>query len=355
MKLSYKAAGHAYYLDGKRCRNVSSVAKIPDDDWNLSKWRQRMVLLGVAHNPTLAERAAAHHDDKAMLNQLVEDALTAARAHDAAGMGTASHRIAERVDLGLPVVETIHGKGVTTAWRKALESTGLEIVPEFVERVVVHPPEKIAGRFDRLVYDTCAKSLRVLDLKTGESAMSYPHAVAVQLAMYAHAPLIAAPLKEEGGETNDLQRMPDVDQDVGLVVHMPTPETATVYEVDIAAGWDCFIKVILPTLAWRKRSDLVTVAGEAKADESLVIPLLRSYVLRRLDRLKTEHPACLQTLAARWPAGLPTLKQSDAHTEAQLDAVLSLIVEAEAEHTVPFFDEDDPRKQPTQQTQGATA
>jgi hypothetical protein len=355
VKLSYKAANHSYFLDGKRCRNISSVAKIPDDDWNLSKWRQRMVLLGAAINPTLATRAAAHHDDKSMLNQLVEEALSAARAHDAAGMGTASHRIAERVDLNLPVVETVHGTAVTTAWRAALQSTGLEIVPDYVERVVVHPPHLIAGRFDRLVYDTCAQRLRVLDLKTGESAINYPHAIATQLALYAHAPLIAAPLAEDGGTTEDLERMPDVDPDVGLVVHMPTPTEATVYEVDIAAGWDCFIKVILPTLAWRKRDDLVTVAGQAKADESLVIPLLRSYVLRRLDVLRSEHPACLQSLAARWPADLPTLKQSEGHTEAQLDVVLALLSAVEADHGVPFPYEDDPRKEPTQQTQGASA
>lgn len=353
MKLTYDAAQHAYRLDGKRCRNVSAVAKIPDDDWALSMWRQRMVLVGAAINPTLATRAAAHHDDKGALNSLVEEALTVAKAHDAAGMGTASHRIAERVDMGLPMVETVHGTAVTTAWRKALEATGLEIVPEFVERIVVHPPHLIAGRFDRLVYDTCAKKLRVLDLKTGSSAMNYPHAVACQLALYAYAPLLAD-ISGDGGATEKFDRMPDVDREVGLVVHMPTPEEATVYEVDIAAGWDCVIKVILPTIAWRKRKDLVAVAGRAAVDDSLVIPLLRSYVLRRLQRLREEFPAVLQTLAARWPADIPTLKQSDTHTEQQLDIILALVTDAEASHGLPFCDESDPRTQPTQQ-QGATA
>lgn len=355
MKLTYNAEQHAYRLNGKRCRNISAVAKIPDDDWALSMWRQRMLLLGVAHNPTLAERAAAHHDDKAMLNRLVEEALTVARAHDAAGMGTASHRIAERVDLNLPVVETVHGTAVTTAWRKALEATGLEVVPEYVERIVVHPPHLIAGRFDRLVYDTCAKSLRVLDLKTGERAMDYPHAIATQLALYAWAPLLAD-IGETGGETDKFERMPDVDREVGLVVHMPSVTEAVVYEIDIAAGWQCVIDVILPTIEWRKRKGLVSVAGSAEPEPSLVIPLLRSYVLRRVQRLREQFPAALETLAARWPAGVPTLKQSDAHSEDELDVILGLLSDVEAKHQLPFPDEGDPRKnQPTEQTQGATA
>lgn len=359
MKLTYNADQHAYRLDGKRCKSISAVAKIPDDDWNLSQWRQRMVLLGVAMSPALGTRAAAHHDDKSTLNQLVEEALTVARAHDAAGMGTASHRIAERVDLNLPVVETEHGTAVTTAWRKALESTGLEIVPELVERIVVHPPHLIAGRFDRVVHDTCANKLRVLDLKTGASAMNYPHAIACQLALYAYAPLMAD-LNGESGSTEKFTRMPDIDREVGLVVHMPNEQEAVVYEVDIAAGWQCVINVILPTLEWRKRKavDLVNVAGGATtADTSLVVPLLRSYVLRRVQRLREQYPAALATLAARWPAEVPTLKQSDAHTEEQLDAIVKALDVAEAAHQIPFPDESDPRKieLPTQQPQGATA
>ena len=355
-KLTYDADKHSYWLDGKRCKSISAVAKIPDDDWNLSQWRQRMVLLGVARNPTLAEQAAAHHDDKKLLNQLVEEALTVARAHDAAGMGTASHRIAERVDLNLPVVETAHGTAVTTAWRKALEATGLEVVPEFVERIVVHPPHLIAGRFDRLVYDTCAQKLRVLDLKTGATAMNYPHAIACQLALYAQAPLMAE-LDGEGGTTEKFRRMPEVDLEVGLVVHMPNEQEAVVYEVDIAAGWQTVTKVILPTIEWRKvkATDLVNVAGQATVDTSLVVPLLRSFVLRRLQALRENHPAALELVARRWPVGIPTLKQSDEHSEEQLDLILAVITKAEAEHSIPFPDETDPRNQPTNQPQGATA
>lgn len=357
MKLTYDAPTHAYRLDGKRCKSISAVAKIPDDDWALSQWRQRMVLLGAARNPTLAERAAAHHDDRAILNDLVEEALTIARAHDSAGMGSASHRIAERVDLNLPIVETVHGTAVTAAWRQALDATGLEIVPEYVERIVVHPPHLIAGRFDRLVFDTCAKKLRVLDLKTGHSAMDYPHAIACQLALYAYAPLLAD-ISGEGGWTETFERMPDVDREVGLVVHMTTGSEAeaTVYEVDIAAGWQCVIGAILPTIEWRKRKDLVKVAGGSTAEPSLVVPLLRSHILRRLDWLRTNHPAALETLAACWPAGVPTLKQSTEHTETQLDAIAEAMNHVEATHRLPFFDESDPRTtEPTKQPEGAIA
>lgn len=45
-------------------------------------------------------------------------------------------------------------------------------------------------------------------------------------------------------------------------------------------------------------------------------------------------------LSTRWPAGIPTLKQSDQHTADQLAVIERLLDEAEAEHQIPF---DPPR------------
>ena len=50
----------------------------------------------MAINPGLVERAAAHFDDRDPMDEIAEEALVAAKAHDAAGRGTAIHRVAER-------------------------------------------------------------------------------------------------------------------------------------------------------------------------------------------------------------------------------------------------------------------
>jgi hypothetical protein len=37
MKLTYRDDGHEYYLNGRRCKGVTTTAKIPDDLYNLAE------------------------------------------------------------------------------------------------------------------------------------------------------------------------------------------------------------------------------------------------------------------------------------------------------------------------------
>jgi hypothetical protein len=48
VKLRYDDKQHAYWLDGRRCKGVTTVAKIPEDTYRLSLWSQRQVAIGVA-------------------------------------------------------------------------------------------------------------------------------------------------------------------------------------------------------------------------------------------------------------------------------------------------------------------
>src|SRR5436190_360411 len=139
MELSYSDKAHAYWLDGERCKGVTTIAKIPDDTYNLDKWGKRMVALGMAKDDSLKERALAHHDDRDQLNDVAEDALRAAKAHQAAARGTAIHRILERHDLGEEIIDTPENRAFRAAYDKALEGAGLTVVPKYVERIVVHP------------------------------------------------------------------------------------------------------------------------------------------------------------------------------------------------------------------------
>src|SRR5450631_2139289 len=47
-------------------------------------------------------------------------------------------------------------------------------------------------------------------------------------------------------------------------------------------------------------------------------------------------------LAARWPTDIPTFKQSDQHTDEQLEAILEQVRYVEGDHLLPFG-EPDPR------------
>ena len=99
----------------------------------------------------------------------------------------------------------------------------------------------------------------VLDLKTGEKAVAYPHAIAIQLAIYANAPLMAGPLPPSGGETFDFAPMPaEVNKETGLVIHMPTESQVEVKRVDIAKGWEKgFKRTCQAIIDWRETGGLI--------------------------------------------------------------------------------------------------
>jgi hypothetical protein len=337
VKLTYNDRQHAYWLDGKRCKSVTAVAKVPEDTNGLTNWIKRQIVTGMALTPRLVENAAAHHQDREQLDAIAEEAMAAAGANDKAARGTAAHRITESHDTGAFVVDTSLSAQVLAHWPTLLARHGLEVVPELIERVVVHPEHRIAGRFDRIV--RCPDgALRVLDLKTGDKAVRYPHSMAVQLALYANAPLFAV-MNEAGTEAtefDDTQHFdPRIDWHKGYVVHLPAEGEPRVYEVDLEAGWQCFTEVILPTYRWRERKDLVAPAMAADGlpsapefDVDPPDPAQRSELARRIDGLRSIDGG-IDRLAAYWPVGVATLKNSDAHTAEELDAIAAAVQRAE--------------------------
>lgn len=251
MRLKYNDAMHAYWLDGKRCKGVSTVAKVPDDTFSLDQWRKRMVLVGVAKKPELAKRAAAHHDERDKLNEIAEEALLVAGAGDAAAAGTATHRVIERHILGEEMILDEDSKLVVASFADVMASVGLVPIPDRVEQVVVYPERRLCGRFDHLAIRVSDERPVVVDVKTGANAIRYPHSTAVQLALYANAPLYADMPVGQDGVTEKFSEPPvDLDREVGYVMSM-TDEGAAVYSVNLKLGWKCAEQVIFPTLNWR--------------------------------------------------------------------------------------------------------
>ncbi len=327
-ELRYNDKTHAYYIDGARAKGVTTAAKIPDSTHALDKWKMRNVVVGMATTPALVERAAAHYDERDLLDEIAEEALQAARANEAATRGSAAHRITERHDLAEMVVDTPYSIAVRAAWDKAIADAGLSMLPQYVERIVLYPDLMLAGTFDRLATRRINGERVVVDLKTGENAIKYPHSMAIQMALYANAPIIAGKIPPGGGTTTDFAEMPHVNKSVGYVVHMPGDETTVqVHSVDIAAGWEAAQQIVFPTWAWRDRSDLI---GTLKAEAS-VTPHADN-IRARLGILKMVDGA-RDLVAARWPAGIAPRPPWNVDEGA---AILAVLTRVELELGVPF-------------------
>jgi len=346
MKLTYNDKQHAYWLDGKRCKGVTSVAKYPDDTYAIDRWRDRMVVIGMAVSPPLVHRAAAHFDERDRIQDIAEEAKVIAKAHEAADRGTANHRIAERVDLGLTVIDTPESEAVAAAWTAALEHAGIDIVPELVERIIVHPDQLVAGRFDRIGrYRVSGRHVGV-DIKTGKNAIQYPHSTVTQLGLYFNAPLMAGPLnpgKDGTDWTTTFEPLPDdLHRDHAIVIYLPPDGPARCFRVDIAAGWKAATTICFPTIAWRKTNNLIDEITELKvvADPQPIDPDAFAYLSDRVDRIKAAgHAGALAVEWSKHPE-IPTFPKGGPRTVAEFELVDDMCDRVEAAAGMDFGPSD---------------
>ena len=344
MKLKYSAKAHGYWLNGKRCKSPSSVAKVPDDSSALDFWRRRQTAIGLALQPHLLTSIAAAADDKRALDDICEEAMNAAGASSGRDYGTAVHKITDLLDGGDFVLETPEVIAIRKTWRTLLDSHDLEVVAS--EQVVVHPDLMIAGRFDRVVRHRASGRLFILDTKTGKSAADFLQAHAVQLWLYASAPLCAdGPTGDTDFEVSAFVPMHAVDQSVALVAHLPMGGEASIIGIDIAAGGRCFTEVIQPTWAWRSRTDLrvdgwsVPTFTEPASDVAFS-PLnaaLTANLIKRLRAVAVISSVAASQVRANWPAGVPKLSDGG-HVEDDLKRIEALVQWAETQVSAPFAD-----------------
>ena len=334
MKLKYSAKAHGYWLNGKRCKSPSAIAKVPDDSSALDFWRRRQTAIGLALQPHLLTAIAASADDKQALDALCEEAMAAAGANSGRDYGTAVHKITDLLDGGIFVLETPEVLAIRDAWRTLLEAHDLEIVAS--EQVIVHPELMIAGRFDRVVRHRATGRLYILDTKTGKSAADFLQSHAVQLWLYASAPLCAdGPSGDADFEVSEFVPMHAVDQSVALVAHLPMEGEPSIIGIDIAAGRACFEQVIRPTWAWRSRTDL-RVDGWSTPTVPAASPRSAN-LLARLRTIAEMSPEMAQQVRASWPAGVPKLSDGG-HTDDDLDRIEALVQRAETQVSAPFAD-----------------
>ncbi|UNX54112.1 PD-(D/E)XK nuclease family protein [Georgenia sp. TF02-10] len=229
---------------------ATTVAKTLEDQSGLMTWKQRMTLLGlVARRDLLTAAAATDPTDKQTLNRLAEQAADAGGSTAAATTGTALHAFTERLDTGADLghVPPEHSADIA-AYVRLADQVGWEVLG--VEEFVVCDAFRIAGTADRVLRLPDGRVV-IGDVKTG-SSVAYPHAWAVQTAIYAHS----MRYDPETGKRLPWEKVPD--QERALVVHVPARQgTATAYWVDIARGWEALL-LSMKARTWRQEKNLLT-------------------------------------------------------------------------------------------------
>ncbi len=244
---------------------ATTFAKTISDMYGLARWQERMVAKGIATRSDLYALAAATNvDDKTKFDKICEDAKEAAKASSGANLGTALHAFTEQVDAGEDVAVPEPWDKDIAAYTATVAQAGLVMHPQWIERIVVLPEYGVAGTLDRLVGPT----LRVGDVKTGKDLSYSWGEICIQLALYAASRWMWNP------DTKTFERMPQVDQEQAIVLHLPVGKArCDLYTVDIAAGIEA-VQLCQQVRDWRGRKDLAVPYTPEPARTPLGDPLL---------------------------------------------------------------------------------
>lgn len=313
---------------------ITNFAKKLEDEYNLTKWKQRMVLLGAAQRSDITLAALAGSDDKNELDRLADAAMEAARANVKRETGSALHKLCERVDAGEDLALPEPWKSDVAAYRRCLADMGAEV--ELSEQVVICPKLGLAGRFDRTVIIGAGlpeEQRYIMDIKTGRDLSFSWGSISIQLALYANAETMYDPDRKVHTP------MPPCNQEKALVLHLPAEKaTCTPYWVDLAAGRRG-IALVSELLNYRKGTK--SMATLAAIPHFVASEAVREYAVSRIEYVFSRGYG--EELARLWPDDVPTLKSYKEHTEAQLDKVIDVCDEIEARHVLEFPDFTDPR------------
>jgi len=255
----------------KAWTRVTTIANTLADRYALEQWAQRQTVLGLgAREDLYALAASADPGDKNQLNSIIEQAQEAAKSRSGANLGTALHRLTERIDRDEQLDVPAAWRADIDAYCQRLADSSVRINPDWIERVVVIPQLGAAGTLDRLVTVDDDLTFRVADLKTGKDAHIYVNETALQLAMYANASHVWKGTTDEirrdrygryllpdpADDPNAYDPMPPVDTAAALLIHLPIGEgSCTLHEIDIVAGKEA-VRLAVEVREWRKRRDL---------------------------------------------------------------------------------------------------
>lgn len=259
---------------------ATTVAGTLDDQFGLTRWKQRMTALGiVARRDLLTALAATSTDDKKALDALCEQAMEAAGASAAATTGTALHAFTERIDRGLDLG---HVPAEYEADLDAYQDTARRAgwIVRDVEVFTVNHAFKIAGTADRVV-ELDGKRY-IADVKTG-SSVDFPHSFAAQLAIYAHS----LPYDIEAGHSVGWDVPPETDK--GLIIWLPAGRGHCELKwIDLDAGWEA-VRVARWVREWRARKDLTSPFALPEANDPVLAAIAAATSEADLSAVWAEH------------------------------------------------------------------
>lgn len=248
------------YSDGKEKPNrrngwmrATTFAKLAADTFSLTRYNERLTLLGATLRPDVVALAHGKHvkRDNKELNRLVTEVKETAGAKVAANIGTAVHSFTEQVDAGVMKPEEVPVSYIphVVNYLEELKRNGLSVVPGLIERTTLVDEwgKVIVGTFDRVLYHRPSGTYLIGDLKTGETLDWGKMEIAVQLSLYAHGINAHGVFDWNTGTwrrtdaDEDLPRI-NVRTDFGVVMHLPiqgpNAGVCTMRRVNLAAGWD---------------------------------------------------------------------------------------------------------------------
>lgn len=292
LKLTYTDENHTYYLNGKRAKSVTNVAKIPVDSFTLEQWDRRQVAIGMAIDPNLVEKVAVDIENRENINKVVADAKKAAKAHLKADRGTQLHRVLELVLLDQEEkLLTAQQRNDAVTLKRTLDRYKLTPYDALVEQFVAWPQYCVTGRFDA-VLERPDGELILTDLKSGPNAVTYPQATAIQLALYARAPHISDHINIFGDKSTvtDWRTMPDrLDRHHGHVLLVePDAEVGTLHEIDIEHGWAA-AQLALQIVNWRKELNYGKNIAHQKCEDAYNDITITELISRAQDSPTLQH------------------------------------------------------------------
>lgn len=236
-----KGKTHADVVDQYRAKNkqppsyrrTTRFISVLEDEFDLIQWRKRMVALGMGQRNDLVVAASsltAEKSDKEALDAITSKAMEHAGSSKKATMGTALHKLCERLDLGQPIGSVpAEFEADLKAYEQVRERYNIEYAQ--IEDMRVYDHWKVAGTPDRvaIIDGKCV----IADIKTGSiDFANTQREIAMQLAMYAHS----TPYRHDTGRFSDPW---PVDCARAIVIHLPAGAgRCELRWVDIQAGWE---------------------------------------------------------------------------------------------------------------------
>lgn len=247
--------------------NVSTIAGVMPDSYNLNQWKLRQMLIGLKAKPELLDTFdhrldVTSKDGKDFLDVLAGRVLDAAGSNEGADKGTRFHTYTERVDAGedpamVARTMTADEKRMMRAYLRVREEEGLTGAPDMIERIVFNSRLGACGTLDRIAVKTAPDGRAVWmvdDLKTQKSNPTVfdQIKIPVQLAAYAFADYMLDPYEMKWFP------MPQVSRVVGTVTWVPSvnPGHAEIFKIDLATGW-AMATHSHGVRQYRKRKDVV--------------------------------------------------------------------------------------------------